>query len=298
MTKNSQLDLRCLVQKLVARVLFSTVRVAEKLLPIPAFLAVLKPFAAAWELLGRRSVSKEAAAFLGLPNTSKWRARGEMNKVLSFFPDRLANPRWRDRTEVVGLERLKAFHAAKRPVVLAFVHSGPFYLLRSCLVSLGVPVATLVAGRSDGPTRHLRRLKFGVSPIPNLPSVFYSNELRELGRFLAAGNAVLVAVDRPTGRQVSMPVGDGWSFEMATGAIRLAALHKAQLVPCWITDEGNWKFRIEFGAPVSESKLVEPCDLVDVGTELLSAFMPRIRANPQQCHGWLLERFHRAPRSD
>ena len=55
---------------------------------------------------------------------------------------------------------------------------------------------------------------------------------------------------------------------MATGAIRLAIRHRAELIPCSIIDEGRWRFQIELGRPAPEECLATETELVSAGKHL------------------------------
>ena len=66
---------------------------------------------------------------------------------------------------------------------------------------------------------------------------------------LRAGNVIGLMIDTPFGKQMDIPFDYGWTFQMATGAVRMAILHQAELIPCLIVDEGRWHFRMHFAAP-------------------------------------------------
>ena len=48
---------------------------------------------------------------------------------------------------------------------------------------------------------------------------------------------------------------EGGAFQMATGAMRLAARHGAKLIPCTIIHEGPGRFRIVLGQDVPAEQL-------------------------------------------
>ena len=74
------------------------------------------------------------------------------------------------------------------------------------------------------------------------------NEMSRVRQFLGAGQRLLIMVDVDRGKQIHVPF-ENHSFRMATGAIRLAALTGAELIPCVIVETGSWKFAIYFGTP-------------------------------------------------
>jgi hypothetical protein len=77
---------------------------------------------------------------------------------------------------------------------------------------------------------------------------------------------------------------------MATGAIRLAIRHHAELIPCTIIEEGPWRFRIEAGKPVPKEFLTAESEWPRAGTHLLAAMLPHFQAHPEQCTSNLIAR--------
>ena len=94
---------------------------------------------------------------------------------------------------------------------------------------------------------------------------------------------VIVAVDAPTGKQMAVPFCDGWDFRMATGAIRFAARYQADLIPCAITNEGAWRYRITLGRPAPLELLSDEAKWPQVGKHLLDEMRPVFKAHPHQC---------------
>jgi lauroyl/myristoyl acyltransferase len=102
-------------------------------------------------------------------------------------------------------------------VVLVCFHFGTFKLMPFWLRALGVPAVALLRGKSQDRSR-AKRMKDRLSPFPKLPTVFYTDDqLRTVVEFLASGHALMAAADRETGRQITVPIDDYWSFRMATG---------------------------------------------------------------------------------
>jgi lauroyl/myristoyl acyltransferase len=95
----------------------------------------------------------------------------------------------------------------------------------------------------------------------------------------------MVDVDR--GKQVYVPFENSL-FRMATGAIRLAAVSGAELVPCLIRETASWKFVIHFGDPVPQSYLGSSPDLKGAAAHLLKEFFKVIPNYPEQCNHRLL----------
>lgn len=234
--------------------------------------------------------------FLRMPRTIKTRIQQRMdfylNGAIANFPDRLAAPQWPAHCQVEGLSHLQEAQRNGRPVVLAYCHFGPFSVAPYWLRTMGFPLAALVGGNSATHT-HLDRLQERFLPLPKVPGAIYLDQLRELAEFLAAGNLLYVAIDAPTGKQMRVPFCDGWDFQMATGAIRLALRHQAELIPCSITDEGSWHYRITLGRPVPGEHLTAEADWSRAGKHLLDEMLPRIQSRPDQCWDAMTRRLTR-----
>jgi len=176
-----------------------------------------------------------------------------------------------------------------RPTILAFCHFGPMVLMALWLRAHGLPASTLVAGKARARSR-VKRLKDRVVPFPEIPVAIYTDQLRE-AIDLIAHTTLLVAVDVQAGKLIDLPVAPGWTFRMATGAIRLAAQYEASLIPCVIWEEEPWRFRFELGDPVPPEFLRGRPDLMRAGQHLLREFMPHLQRHPEQCFRELLHSF-------
>lgn len=213
-----------------------------------------------------------------------------LSRVIEFFPDRLATPKWSGRFRTSGLDRIQAAHRSGRNVVLVCFHFGVFKLIPFWLRALGIPVIALLRGESVTRSR-AKRLKDKLSPFPELPTVLYSeDQLRSMVRLLSAGNVLLMTADRETRKQITVSLDDRWSFQMATGAIRLAARCNAELIPCCMTDEGNWHFHLEINQPTPREYLAAGPDPLRAGYHILQELLPRVHEHPEQCSHYLLER--------
>jgi len=234
--------------------------------------------------------------FLRTPRTIKTRilqrANIYLNGTVEYFPDRLAGSKWKANCQFEGLAHLQEAQRNGRPVVLAYCHFGPYYLVHFWLRTMGLPVVQLVGGSSAMRT-HLARRQDRFFPLPEVPVAMYLDQLRELAEFLAEGNLLYMAIDTPTGKQMIVPFCDGWDFQMATGAIRLAIRHQAELIPCSITDEGSWRYRITLGRPVPREHLTAKADWSCAGKHLLGEMLPLFQARPDQCRDAMTRRLIR-----
>jgi lauroyl/myristoyl acyltransferase len=210
------------------------------------------------------------------------RADFYLNHMVGFFPDRLGGPGWAERCRSEGLENIMPAVRNRKPVIVAVCHFGPYYLFRFWLRAAGIPVSELFGGDSKKYTK-LMRFRDRLSPNAEIPPIFFQNQLREMNASLGAGNVIGLMIDTPFGKQIDVPFCDGWTFQMATGAVRMAILHQAELVPCLIVDEGRWHFRMHFGRPVPKEFLTAQPDWNRAGKHLLEEMMPVFQAHPEQC---------------
>jgi lauroyl/myristoyl acyltransferase len=268
---------------------FFFIRRLERVLSVRGLYRILKPIAFARAILNTAFKKPEPAAplpdGLGMARTvrlvRRQRTSRYLNHYLEYFPDRLAESKWMNNCRINGLDHLRQARQKGRPVVLAFCHFGPFFLLRSWLRAAGIPAALLIGGKAER-RPELFRLLDRFTPFPEIQTVFYMDQLRESSKFLAEGNVLLSAMDGLLGKQMDVPFGEGWTIQMATGAIRMAIRHQAELIPCSIIDEGGWRFRIELGRPVPKNFLTAGSDLIHAGKHLIDEMIPHFMAHPEQ----------------
>jgi hypothetical protein len=276
---------------------FPIIRGAERRLSVPDLYRIMRTYSFVRAVFRGIPPSVPLPACLGAGQSvhaiRQWRGDGYMNELLEYFPERLAETKWMDRCRIEGLEHLLQARRSGRPVVLAFGHFGPYFLARYWLRAAGVPVAALVGGIPEARSASRRRGD-QLSPFSGIPTAFHRDELRAANEFLAAGNPLMVAIDNVTGKQMNVPAGGGWTFQMATGAVRLAMRHRAELVPCSIVYEGRWRFNIELGRPVPAEYLAAEADWVRAGKYLLGELLPRFQGHPQQCLNQLIKCFRPA----
>jgi len=172
------------------------------------------------------------------------------------------------------------------------LHFGPFEILPYWLRAYGI-VTTSVRTSPPAPLKNLTNYQYGLSPPADVPVFIMAEDLIPMPRFahvrkiLGPGRRLLVLIDPARGLQVDVPFEDRL-FRMATGAIRLAAMAGADLVPCLITETASWKFAVHFGTPVPRQYLGNSPDLQVVGAHLLREFSKVVSRYPEQCKMRLL----------
>jgi hypothetical protein len=274
----------------IRRVCLSAFRYAERFLPVSLFYFILRPF-----FYGRATVNNVfkktdktfvMPGFLKISKNRRVRVRQRadvyINHVLDNFPDRLIGAKWLNRCPIDGVGHLHAARQGKQPVILAFCHFGPYYLLRSWLRAAGFPAGIWMSNKTSSRTI-FRRSTDRFTLWPDCPQVLCRDQWREVADFLQGGNLLLMAIDVPVGKQIDVPLGHDWHFHMAAGAVRLAHRYDASLIPCSIIDEGAWKFRIQLGPPVPPEYLATAEGWPHAAKHLIDEMLPHFKAHPNQC---------------
>ena len=271
---------------------FAVVRGLERRLSPSDLYSVLAPLAFTRAAVGRNDpLPGYFSRSIPTPIIREARANYLLSRILEFFPERLATPKWQGCFRTSGFHHIEEARKEGRSVVLVCFHFGTFKLIPFWLRALGIPVVALLRGKSQDRSR-AKRMKDRLSPFPKLPTVFYTDDqLRTVIEFLASGHALMVAADRETGRQITVPIDDHWSFRMATGAFRLASRCNAELIPVCMTDEGRWHFRLEISQPVPREYLIDGSDMMRAGQYLLHEMLPRMQQHPEYCTNYLLNCF-------
>ena len=156
-------------------------------------------------------------------------------------------------------------------------------------------LSQLLIGASPVPDslESLTSYQSALSPPASVPVFLSASEMSPLPRFahirqvLGPGRQLLVMIDVDRGIQFHVPF-ENRLFRMATGAIRLAAMAEADLIPCLITELASWRFVIHFGTPVPRHYLGKSPDMQAVGAHLLREFSKIITRYPEQCKSTLL----------
>jgi lauroyl/myristoyl acyltransferase len=204
-----------------------------------------------------------------------------------MWPDRLTRPRWLNRCRFEGDRNLLEVSEGDQGIVLASIHFGPFEILPYWLRAFGIPATSV---RADPPAalRSLTNYQYSLSPPTDIPLFLFASELTPFPRFshirkiLGPGRRLLVMIDPNRGVMADIPFEDR-IFHMATGAIRLAQMAGARLIPCMITEDATWKFTIHIGTPVPQEWLGRSPDMQLIGTHLLGEFSKVVRRFPVQC---------------
>jgi len=226
-----------------------------------------------------------------------WRERTRVNlaRMLCFWPDRLRRGRWTDHCHCVGLERLEHEHARGRPVALALPHIGPLVLVCHWLRARDLPAAVLrkrASARRPLYWKYIDRLS-GAGGRSNRPAGFDLTELRRAFEHLRAGRILAMAVEGRHAQHLRLS-GEGFTFDMATGILRLAAATGAVVMPCLITAGPRMSFTVHLGEPVPDELVVDADRHRAACDHLLREFLAVVGRHPGQFHVQLIEHLHPA----
>jgi lauroyl/myristoyl acyltransferase len=266
---------------------FYSMRFAERVLAHRVVRLLLWLPAAAWglaELDGRkllRSWRRFPEAWR--PGFIRYFLRRTLNhphaRLVYVWPDRLRSARWLARCRLKANGNLALVRDKKRGVILASLHFGPFETLPYWLRAHDI-VATTLLGQPN-PWQRLKRHQYSLSAPANVPLFLPVSHLPSVRQFLGPGGRPLVFVDVNRGKQIYIPF-DNYLFRMATGAIRLAALADAELIPCLIIETASWHFTLHFGKPVPKRYLGRTPDLEAAAAHLLDEFLQVVTRYPLQ----------------
>ncbi len=216
------------------------------------------------------------------------------SRCWSIVPERLAEPKWMSRCRIEGLDAPAAGQAKRTSGgarVYAFQRLSFVQIMapgrRGCSGSLGRRQGGKSGkiGSAGNTACHL---------FPKFRPRFHLNQLREASEFLAAGYRCWSLLMIGSEKQIDVPAGEGWTFQMAAGAVRLAIRYRAELIPFVLIDEGRWHFQIKLGRPVPAEYLAAGVDWAHAGKHLLNEMLPHFRNHPQQ-YSRLMAGYFRPP---
>lgn len=274
---------------------FYLVRLGERILPQPLFSLLLWPALVLPALLNFEKQRKVKAAWPCFPR--RWqpgRASYFLQQTIGLaharlvytWPDRLTKPSWKSRCQWRGDCDLAALRESERPVIFVTLHFGPFETLPYWLRAFGLPVTALV-GR-PAPRQRLKNIQYSLSPPANIPLVVPVTDQRRLRRTMEHARHLLVYMDVNRGKQITAPFGEH-ILRLATGAIRLAMMRDALLVPCLIVSSGPWRYTIYCQPSPGCSESPEGAGEVSkIAAQLAGLFLPIVSRFPAQCSPRLL----------
>jgi lauroyl/myristoyl acyltransferase len=212
-------------------------------------------------------------------------------KALGLWPERLGRTPWRDRIRCEGWERLERARAAGG-VLLATLHFGPMRSLVNWLRARGVPVAALVsrgaAPRRSALRRRLDAVADRATGLAEVPRFFDVETLWDAQEFLRGGGVLFVTLDAPSKHRVEVEA-DGLRAGLAPGALRLAHVSDAGVLPVLMAAEPWLCGAVHFGEPVPRDLVADRRHHEDALTRIFRDLLPALREHPGQWRQFLLD---------
>lgn len=228
------------------------------------------------------------------PRGHYWKVSRDWNEGLGtmLFYHRLGLPQWQRRFRVTGTPPHQLPEWGEKPVVVAFLHTGQFGLLRYWLRAQGVAAASLIAGLPHFADVHQRSLDIGdrLYGLVDVPHTFYaSRELRDAVRFLAPGRALTVALDGAGSDHRSNHHSAGeFPIEVREGACRIGAQTNAIVLPASVRRTAPCQYEIRFGRPVP-GELIEKHDFAAATQFIISELWQDLKKDPGELNWTTLE---------
>lgn len=288
-----------------------SLRFAERRLPTWLLKALLLPAAmviGSAELLTLACIATWYRRHWRLPSAVRanvlwwrWACRMWISRVilslarfLRYWPERLREDCWATGCRYFGKERLTAALATGRPIVLATLHYGDLTELYHRLRAEGLAVA-FIAGRNlsrRNPYRaYLNSLADQANGLQGVPHYFAPSQLWEARDFFLGSSRILaVALERLEGGQHIVAQGAGFRIRVAPGALRLAAIVDAVVLPCVINecDAPTWMgCTIHFGTPVPDDFVTRRDGHAKAFAHILQELSPWLLARPELCQSQL-----------
>jgi lauroyl/myristoyl acyltransferase len=200
------------------------------------------------------------------------------SRFVYLWTDRLHQKRWLKHCHFRGHYDLQAFRESPRPIIFVTLHFGPLQVLPVWLRAQNIPV-TMLVGPAE-PRQRLRQRFSRMSEPANIPLLLPVGEICHIRSFLGPHRRLLISMDVNRGKQVVVE-HSGYSFRLASGALRMAAVSGADVVPCLITfEKGAWNIGVHFGAPVPREYLGRTPDIEAAASHLIGEFLPVVTSYP------------------
>jgi lauroyl/myristoyl acyltransferase len=218
-----------------------------------------------------------------------------MTRLLRYWGDRLKEPRWSRRCQFIGLDRVKAILAGGRPIVLVTLHYGNLTELYHWIRACGIGVVFL-ANRASALPAYLSELALaadranGLEGVPSLIGVDYLRLWQTL-EILKQPNRILAVAAEGYGKRVLITQGPGYTLRVGPGALHIAAMAQAVMIPCLMSVEKNLKATIFFGAPLPDDLVADRDRHALAYENILEQLGPRITARPEQSAPLLIGAF-------
>lgn len=209
------------------------------------------------------------------------------NLMIPLFYDRLRFPEWERNITVEGTPPHLLPEWGTRPVVLAFLHTGGFYVGHYWLRAHGAPTAAIVGGGPNRTFRFSKEIRDRGDRLYGTEEVRFTfpddEPLRPLLRQLIPGRIQTVALEQRDYSRTKHEyvLNDGQTMCLHPAAFRIAAMSNAILMPIAVRQEGLIRFVIKFGDPVP-SEWIGEGKLSESYLQMANALWHDLKADPSQ----------------
>ncbi len=278
------------------------VRPLDRVLPPRVLLALVSPFVAASTALELSYTGPRLAEFTHLRSAlgatgrgagwwlALWRQRSRLNlaNLAIYWADRLNRPGWAALRRVEGSPPARGLLETRaRPVILATFHFGPGLAGFHGLRASGIPIAVLAVRAPNPVVGRLGAAVDRANDLEGVPHRFAPEDLREAAEFLLARRVLLIFVTGGSGQSVEVEA-DGMILPLAPGALRLATIVDADVIPCVFSAGRGGLATLLLGDPLPEAEVKDRRWHPAACERLLRFYMPTLRERPGQSDTWLL----------
>jgi len=205
--------------------------------------------------------------------------------VLSSFGDRLGLPYWKKRLTLRGEPLQTRPDWEKRPVILAFLHTGPYLLIRLWIRSLGIKAAAYVGTiPSVLDNEYYQKIleeadkKYDLADVPH--TFRGVDELMKAVRFLKPGRVLTIALEggysytNDDCREI-----EGIPIFLKDGVCHMAAKTNAIIIPTSIHRTESCRYELRLGKQVPDA-LIRTGNFGGAMDHLLTELWTDLKSNP------------------
>jgi lauroyl/myristoyl acyltransferase len=207
-----------------------------------------------------------------------------------LFYHRLSRPYWQKRFQITGSPPHTLPEWGKRPMIMAFLHTGQFGLIRFWLRAQGISAASLIGGLPHFADLHVNILNIGDIRygLQGVPQTFYTTRsLRDAIRFLTPGHVLTVAMDGD-GTSLNQHSAGEFPIQVKEGACRIAAQTNSLVIPTSVRRTAPCRYELRFGQPVPD-ELIQKEDFCAATQYLISELWNDLKKDPQELNWTTLE---------
>jgi lauroyl/myristoyl acyltransferase len=220
------------------------------------------------------------------------RLRTELNQCSWPYREHFLADHWRRRIRWHGAQHVDRALSQGRGIILATLHYGPLtFLARWLCARAGHPRWRLASLVDDPSWMDPRRRDSSGRRIA--PRIIRHDQLRRAHRFLENGGILLVGVDFPRGKTISIQIDDR-VLPIATGALRLAAATGAAVIPILALERWWWRGEVRISQPIPNDLVANPANHTEACGYIVHELMKIVRQHPLQSAELMLRQFQDA----